>query len=325
MSAPQLRYCPICGHDLTTREDGGRRRPACPACGYVHYTNPVPGVGMLIELDGGIVLIQRGHAPHLGEWTLPSGFVEADESAEEAAIREAEEETGLVTEIIELMGINSFPEGPPVSGIMIFYRMRPTGGKLCAGDDAAAVRVFQPDEIPLLPFRTHREIMSEWLLRFAIATTSEPESSGSQPSFIIRPVEPTDEQEVLALMATIPANRGLTDEQWHDVSVRFREMPTIEIYVAQTRQTPPMVIGFISMSVVRGLTEGRALINDVAVLPTYQRQGVGAALLGAVMRRANQLNLGLLMVNLERANDGVRAFYSASGFAEASIMRLRLR
>lgn len=325
MSASQLRYCPICGHELATREDGGRRRPACPSCGYVHYTNPVPGVGMLIELDGGIVLIQRGHPPHEGEWSLPSGFVEADESAEEAAIREAEEETGLKTEIIELMGINSFPEGPPVSGIMIFYRMRPTGGELSAGDDAAAVRVFQPDEIPLLPFRTHREIMSEWLLKFASAAADEPQASGYQPPFIIRPGEPSDEQEILALMATIPANRSLTAEQWHDVSVRFREMPTIEIYVAQTRQTPPMVIGFISLSVVRGLTEGRALINDVAVLPTYQRQGVGAALLGAVMRRANQLNLGLLMVNMERANEGVRAFYASAGFAEASIMRLRLR
>lgn len=325
MSASQLRYCPVCGHDLTTGEHGGRQRPICPDCGYVHYSNPVPGVGMLIELDGGIVLIQRGHAPHQGEWTLPSGFVEADESAEEAAIREAAEETGLVTEIIELMGINSFPEGPPVSGILIFYRMRPIGGQLRAGDDAAAVRVFQPQEVPLLPFRTHREIMSEWLLRFAEPAATEPEASDSQPSFIIRAAEPTDEEEILALMATIPANRSLTAEQWHDVSVRFREMPTIEIYVAQTRQTPPMVIGFISMSVVRGLTEGRALINDVAVLPTYQRQGVGAAMLEAVMRRANQLNLGLLMVNMERANEGVRAFYAASGFIEASIMRLRLR
>lgn len=130
MTLPNPTYCPICGEPLTEREEGGRIRPACDNCGYVHYVNPVPGVGMLIEMDGGVVLIQRKNPPHQGEWTLPSGFVEADESAEEAAMREAAEETGLQTEIIGLANINSFPEGPPVSGIMIFYRMRPIGGSL---------------------------------------------------------------------------------------------------------------------------------------------------------------------------------------------------
>jgi 8-oxo-dGTP diphosphatase len=88
-------------------------------------------------------LIQRGHAPHKGEWTLPSGFIEADESAEEAAIREAREETGLKVELIELAGVNSFPEGPPTSGIIIFFRARPIGGNLQAGDDAADVKFFR--------------------------------------------------------------------------------------------------------------------------------------------------------------------------------------
>mgnify|MGYP001027402886 FL=1 len=106
----KLKYCPICSHELTEREEGGRMRPSCDNCGYVHYVNPVPGVGLLIEMDAGIVLIQRGNPPHKGDWTLPSGFVEADESAEEAAIREAEEETGLKVEIVEMAGVNSFPE-----------------------------------------------------------------------------------------------------------------------------------------------------------------------------------------------------------------------
>ncbi|MEQ9030974.1 MAG: NUDIX hydrolase, partial [Aggregatilineales bacterium] len=100
----KLKYCPICSHELVQRESGGRMRASCDNCGYVHFVNPVPGVGLLIEMDGGIVLIQRGNPPHQGDWTLPSGFVEADESAEEAAIREAEEETGLKVEIIEMAG-----------------------------------------------------------------------------------------------------------------------------------------------------------------------------------------------------------------------------
>lgn len=320
----ELTYCPICSHTLTQRVEGGRLRPACDNCGYVHYVNPVPGVGILIEVDGGIVLIQRGHPPHQGEWTLPSGFIEADESAEEAAVREAEEETGLKVEIIEMMGINSFPEGPPVSGIMIFYRMRPIAGKLRAGDDASDARVFQPDEIPLLPFRTHREIIAEWLDQHHQRTVDAQQPHGSV-RFVIRRVQPRDVDEVLALMATIPANRTLTDAQWQEVTLRLRESSALEVFVAQSNQSPPLIIGFISLSIVRGLTEGRGVINDMAVLPTYQRQGVGAELLEAVMRRANELNLDSLLVTPQRANDQARAFYAASGFTDEKMMRLKIR
>lgn len=324
MSTRQLTYCPICGHELNEREEGGRVRPACDNCGYIHYVNPVPGVGLLIETEGGVVLIQRGNPPHKGEWTLPSGFVEADESAEEAAIREAEEETGLKVEIVEMMGINSFPEGPPVSGIMIFYRMKPVGGELRAGDDAAAVRVFKPGAMPPLPFRTHREIMSEWLAQQANGILTA-DSVKIPPPFLIRPFEAADTEEVIGLLAMIPANRQLTETRWHEVALRLRETPTVEVFVAQTTQQPPLIIGCVALSVVWALTEGRGFLNDMAVLPTYQRQGVGAELLEAVMRRAGQLNLVSLMVNTQRANDQARAFYAALGFAESHLLTFKLR
>ncbi len=318
-------YCPVCGQTLTQREEGGRLRPACDNCGYVHYVNPVPGVGLLIEMDGGLVLIQRGNPPHKGEWTLPSGFVEADESAEEAALREAEEETGLKVQIIELAGINSFPEGPPVSGIMIFFRLRPVGGELQAGDDASAAKVFQPDEIPLLPFRTHREIVAEWLGKYHSGILNPANQPEQRTEFFIRPAESSDIDEVIALLAMIPANRNLTSDQWRDVGLRLRESSGVEVFVAQTFQSPPLIIGCIALSIVRTLTEGRGFINDMAVLPSYQRRGVGAELLESVMRRANQIQLSSLMVNTDRANDRVRAFYAASGFAENTFMLLKIR
>lgn len=322
---PLLTYCPVCGHALSQREEGGRLRPACVKCGYVHYVNPVPGVGLLIEMDGGLVLIQRGNAPHKGEWTLPSGFVEADESAEEAAVREAEEETGLIVEIIELAGVNSFPEGPPVSGIMIFYRMRPVGGRLLAGDDAQAVQVFKPDEMPLLPFRTHREMVAEWLARFHHGALNRDLPPAEPQAFIIRPFEANDLDEVLALLAMIPANRHMTDDQWRDVALRLREAPGVEVFVAQITHAPSLIIGFVALSVVRTLTEGRGFISDMAVLPTYQGRGVGTKLLEMVIRRASQISLTTLLVNTERANDRVRALYARSGFDETPLMLLKLR
>lgn len=323
MPAQNPTYCPICSHELTTREEGGRIRPSCDNCGYVHYVNPVPGVGLLIEKDGGLVLIKRGHAPHKGEWTLPSGFVEADESAEEAAIREAEEETGLKTEIIELAAINSFPEGPPVSGIMIFYRMRPIGGELQAGDDADEAQVFMPHEIPRLPFRTHREMSVEWMEKYA-PKIGEQTLANPPREFIIRSARESDLDEVMGLLALIPPNRNLTQEEWQLIELRFRETATVEVFVAESTSTG-IIMGCICLSVVRALTEGVGLINDMAVLPSYQRQGVGAELLEAVMRRASELNLRSLWVNEGRANDQARAFYAALGFSKGGIMVLKIR
>lgn len=321
----QLAYCPICGHKLGLREEGGRLRQACDNCGYVHYVNPVPAVGILIEMDGGIVLIQRNHPPHKGSWALPSGYIEADESAEEAALREAEEETGLKVEIIELAGVNSFPEGPPSSGIMIFFRARPIGGILRAGDDAQDARVFPADEIPLLPFRTHREMIAQWQAQRGAVnkTVHAAEVTDHEPaSFTIRPAEAGDGQEIMALLHLIPANRHITRDEWRDVYQRFREANGVEVFVAVANQQPPLIIGFIALSVIRSLTEGRGLINDMAVLPTYQRRGVGAALLEAAMRRAQRLNLRSIMVNTERANERARAFYAALGFSEVNAMML---
>lgn len=323
MPAKAPIYCPICSEKLTERVEGGRLRPACDSCGYVHYVNPVPGVGMVIEMDGGVVLIQRGNPPHKGEWTLPSGFVEADESAEEAAIREALEETGLQVEIIELANINSFPEGPPVSGIMIFYRMRPIGGQLQAGDDAVDAKVFQPEEMPLLPFRTHREMMAEWLEKHSHHIGIKPKNTPAEIN--IRPFAMRDTDAVLSLLMTITANRELSHEEMVAASLRMAELDNVELYVAETGDVQPSVIGYVALTIVRGLTDGVGMISSMAVSPNYQRRGVGAELLEAAMRRASQLNLRAIWVDTSQANNQARAFYAALGFEDLKVLRLKLR
>jgi 8-oxo-dGTP diphosphatase len=317
-------YCPICTHKLELREAGGRIRPVCPNCGYVHYVNPVPTVGVVIEMDDGLVLIRRANPPHQGEWTFPSGYVEADERLEEAAVREAEEETGLKVEIVELADVNSYPEGPPASGIMVFYRARPVGGELRGGDDALEAKVFRPEDVPLLPFRTHREVMARWLQMREIQA---PRLSDDLPPIEawVRPAVPGDAQQIVELVRMMSANRDLSEEEWHDVLLRAKEMPTLEIFVAQSTVHTPLLIGCVALSVVRTLTEHYGLINDMAVLPTYRRQGIGAALLKAVMKRAAELNLHTLVVNTARANEAAQEFYAESGFTPLPVMQLRLR
>jgi ADP-ribose pyrophosphatase YjhB (NUDIX family)/N-acetylglutamate synthase-like GNAT family acetyltransferase len=322
----ELKFCPNCGHSpLDMREEGGRLRQVCPNCGYIHFVNPIPAVGILIEKDGGVVLIKRSNPPHKDEWTLPSGFIELAESAEEAAIREAEEETGLKVEIIELAAVNSFPEGPPASGIIIFFRARPVGGVLQGGDDASEAKVYQPDAIPRLPFRTHREMIAQWLGHDQHANLEPADRHLDEQAFNIRPAEAGDMDELRGLLMLIPANRDIKRDHWAVIQHRFREPNGFEIFVAQSRQTPPIIIGFIALSIMRSLTVSFGVINDMAVLPTYQRRGVGAALLNAVMQRSDRLNLNRLLVNTERASESTRAFYAALGFDELPIMHLRLK
>ncbi|OQY81880.1 MAG: hypothetical protein B6D42_10400 [Anaerolineae bacterium UTCFX5] len=324
MALPPPTYCPRCAAELVTRKEGGRMRPACPNCGYVHYVNPVPTVGVLIEMDGGIVLIKRGNPPHQGEWAFPSGYVEADERLEEAAVREAEEETGLRVEILELTDLNSYPEGPPASGIMVFYRARPVGGVLRAGDDASVVRIFAPDDLPLIPFRTHREALARWFERAGVAPRL-PLAERAESEIIVRPARLADYQQVLALIRTIPSNHDLSEAQWEAARQRLSEDLSIVTLVATTAQQPDLIVGCVIMSTARTITSGYGVINDTAVLPAFQRRGIGAALLEGCMRRAVELNLNSLIVNEERANETARRFYESVGFSESPALLLKLR
>ncbi len=321
-STARPTYCPQCGDPLVTRTIGSRERLTCLACGYVHYHNPVPGVGILIEMEGGVVLVKRGGQVKPGQWALPSGYIEAEESVEEAAIRESREETGLQVELIDLMGVYSFPEGPPTSGIIVFYRARPVGGTLRAGDDALDVRVFAPDELPELPFRTHRQALQRWLsLQQQPPYTSEEHTKG----FHIREAEPGDADAVLELLRLVDANASLTAQDWAAARQRFGERQTISVFVAETNSAPQRVIGFVAMSLVQTLTGGRGWIDDMAVALDFRGEGVGAALLEAAMRHANRLALTHLYVNIARGSPAARAFYQAAGFQESAISYLRIR
>lgn len=105
----------------------------------------------VILLDGKLVLIKRGSEPFKGMYALPGGIVEYGESLEECVVREMREETGLDTEIIGLLGAYSDPGRDPRGHfISIIYFLRPIGGTLAAGDDAAGAELFPLDALPEL-------------------------------------------------------------------------------------------------------------------------------------------------------------------------------
>jgi len=302
---------------METAEVGGRAREICAACGFVLYRNPVPGAGVLVEMEGGIVLVQRGQPPFKGWWALPSGYIEADESVEQAAKRECKEETGLDVEIEELFGVYSFPEGPVQSGIVIFYRARPTRGELHAGDDAQDVGIFSPDALPVkLAFRTHREVLTRWV------RSRSTDLSTRTPSVTIREARPQDEAQVLKLLPLIPANDDLSSAEKKAAGQRFRESLALEVLVAEM---DGQVVGFLALTFIQGLSGLRALIDELAVDPAHRRQGIGAALVEAAIQHADQRGATHLLVDTSKGDEAARDFYQACGFEAGGIAPLHIR
>jgi len=310
-------FCPRCGAIMETAEVGGRQRQVCSVCSFILYRNPVPGAGVLVEMEEGIVLVQRGQPPFVGWWALPSGYIEANESVEQAAVRECKEETGLDVELVELFGVYSFPDGPVQSGIVIFYRARPLGGDLKAGDDAQDVGIFLPDSLPeKLAFRTHREVLVRWV------RSRSPELASPTTTVAIREARASDEAQVLELLSLMFETKDLSPAEKQAAGQRFRESISMNVLVAEVDEK---VVGFLALTFIQGLSGLRALIDGLAVASAYRRQGIGAALVEAAIQRADQRGATHLLVDTSKGDEAARDFYQACGFEAGGIAHLHIQ
>lgn len=108
--------------------------------------NPLPTVDVVIRSAGGVVLVRRGRPPP--GWALPGGFVEAGESLEEAARREAAEETGLTVRLTEQFFSYSDPCRDPRHPTITTVFLAEAEGAPRGGDDAAEARIWPWDGLP---------------------------------------------------------------------------------------------------------------------------------------------------------------------------------
>ncbi|MBI2127050.1 MAG: NUDIX domain-containing protein [Thaumarchaeota archaeon] len=134
-----MKFCPECRSELTPRVIEGRTKVACPSCDFVVWGNPVPVAGVIVEYDGGIVLVKPRAKPTI--WALPAGYVEDGENAEQAAVREVKEETNLDVVVGKVVGTYSIRR-PSKALIYIAMSAKAIGGVLKAGDDAKEASIF---------------------------------------------------------------------------------------------------------------------------------------------------------------------------------------
>jgi NAD+ diphosphatase len=144
----EFRFCPCCSRALAERAfaaDGVVvTRRACPdaACGYVHWGNPTPAVGALVEHEGEIILARNRQWPE-GFFALVTGFLEAREDPRAAVVREVNEELGLEVTESHLIGNYIFERK---NEIMLCYHAV-ARGTVRLGEELAEYRRYKPAQL----------------------------------------------------------------------------------------------------------------------------------------------------------------------------------
>lgn len=158
-----MRFCPKCGGPLRLQEVKGdpKERLVCESCDFIFYQDPKVSACTIPVMDGKVVMVRRAINPGKGLWVFPGGYMDADETVEQAAMRETLEEVGLTVRLTKLVGVYSYG----TSVVVIVYACEVVGGTLCIDGESLEVRAFGPEEIPweLLAFPSTRDALRDFL------------------------------------------------------------------------------------------------------------------------------------------------------------------
>ena len=158
------RFCPHCGEAIEKVED----RAECRACGYVGYSNAVPGAdAVCFDEHDRILLGRRALDPGKGLWDLPGGFLHEDEHPLDALRREIREETALEIEPVDFLGFWLEPYDGRI--VLCLAWTAQARGEARAGDDLVELCWFEPDDLPPsseLAFMHYPEVLSAALGRW---------------------------------------------------------------------------------------------------------------------------------------------------------------
>ena len=126
-------------------EGDTHERDVCTRCGFIHYVNPKIVTGSIVRHKDRILLCRRAIAPRIGFWTLPAGFMEVGETAEQAAMREAREEANAAIVIDRLLAVYTIPR---IAQVQIMYLANLVDANISAGPESLEVMLATWDQIP---------------------------------------------------------------------------------------------------------------------------------------------------------------------------------
>ena len=142
-----MNFCSHCGSPVTLKVPAGDHLPryVCDRCGTIHYQNPKLIVGCVPEDGGRILLCKRAIEPRRGYWTVPAGFMENDETLQQAAERESHEEALARVEIGSLLTIVHVMHAHQVH---VFFRARLAEPQFGVGPESLESKMVTEGEVP---------------------------------------------------------------------------------------------------------------------------------------------------------------------------------
>jgi ADP-ribose pyrophosphatase YjhB (NUDIX family) len=143
-----MNYCSNCGTRVVVRVPEGEHLPrhVCPACHAVHYENPKLVVGCIPEdASGKILLCRRAIEPRLGYWTFPAGFMENNETLQQAAARESYEEALADVEVGSLLAVVHILHAQQVH---VFFRAKLRSPQFGVGIESLESKMVEERDVP---------------------------------------------------------------------------------------------------------------------------------------------------------------------------------
>ena len=135
-------------------------RMTCPGCGFVDWENPVPVAAAVLRMTEDIVLVRNRWYPRR-QWSLPGGYVEPGENAEQGVVRELEEETGVKGRVTGILG--TYPVDGGKHLLLIVFMVEPLGGELRPGEEIADVkRVSFREAVSLVEGSVDEQVLRDW-------------------------------------------------------------------------------------------------------------------------------------------------------------------
>ena len=153
-------FCSKCGYKLLPIDSLNSQVTHCKKCNFTIYADPKVAAVIIVKKQNQILLVKRSIEPHLGKWSLLSGYVNRGENVESAAIREVKEEVNIDVSITELQGVYS---GLSSVVIIVFHAIH-TSGVLSVSNEVSDFKWVNNEEIPNLPFVYDKQIIEDYLL-----------------------------------------------------------------------------------------------------------------------------------------------------------------
>ncbi len=159
-----MKYCSLCGSQVRIGIPPGDNRPRhiCDHCNTVHYHNPKVVAGCIARWEDKVLMCRRAIEPRYGYWTVPAGFMENEETLQEAAARETQEEAEATVEVGDLFAIIDVVRARQVH---MMFRTRMIGAAYDAGAENLETVLIDPDDIPWddIAFPSVRFALEMWL------------------------------------------------------------------------------------------------------------------------------------------------------------------